>query len=363
MEELAPSPAEVVVVTVLAVAGVLATLGLLLALVVRARRQGTSRMPHPSRPTWGLTIVTLTATTLLYFGGRTQFARAYPGGGAGLFDLHGRAAPVYWVAYLVGGGLLFALTSALLKKPVALRWVVGPPALLAALLMAGLLTVLKLKIDRYDARVAARHLPSVPPSDDVSDGSVGVYPQAGFDLAVLGVALLMLAVVLVLAGPHELEVLVALVAGITLLSTPTLIDDDFWALRGQSVERVRYSVFELGGWALAWPLVLTCLAALLVAIPFLPKWWRGLAALAAVAAPGWIAIVVLQSAPLLDGGLKELLAADGYTVAVRRGGATGFLYAVTPCILLPFITVRVWSASRRRARTRAAAPQPVAAVR
>lgn len=353
MGELAPSSAEVTVVTALTVTGVLAALGLLVALAVRRRRLGPAAAGAVTRRTWGLTVISFTATVLLYYGGRSQFVRAHPGGSANLFDLHRQASPVYWVAYLVGAGLLFILASALLKSPDTLRWVVGPPALLVALLMAGLLTVLKLKIDRHDVRVAAAHLPDLPPTDKVSDGSVGVYPQAGFAVAVLGVALLTLAVVLVLAGPHELEVLVALVAGITLLTTPTLIDDDFWALRGATVQRVTYSVYELGGWALLWPAVITGVAALVAAIPYLPKWYRGFAAFAAAAAPAWIALAVIPAMPLLDAGIGDLLQADGYTVAVRRGGATAFLFLVTPGIVLPFVAVRVWFATRRRARASA----------
>ncbi|MDG6109978.1 hypothetical protein Daura_14520 [Dactylosporangium aurantiacum] len=354
MDGLAPSPAEVTVVTVLTGAGVLAVLGLLgtLAVLHRRRRPAPSAAPAgaPSRPTRGLAFVTVVASVLLYFGGRLPFVDTHPGGGsATLVELHGMRAPVYWMAYLIGGGLLVVLVGTLLKSPATLGRVVGPPAALTAVLMLLLLVGLKARIDRLDTRLAERHLPGVAPTAEASDGSVGAYPQAGWVMGVLGVALLTLVLVLLFTRPHDLEVLVALTAGFTMLTAPTLIDDDFWALRGGTVQRVRYSVFDLGGPALVWPAVIVGLAALVAAIPFLPKWLRGVATFAAAAAVGWIALAVVAATHLLDTGMTRLLEADGYTVAVRRGGAAAFLYLVTPAILLPIVAVRAWSVSRRRA--------------
>lgn len=353
MDGLAPSPAEATAVTVLTGVGLLAVLGLLGTLAVLHRRRPAGAPPSAlSRPTWGLAFITVVASVLLYLGGRLTFVDAHPGGSVSLFELHGLETPVYWIAYLIGGGLLVILVSALLKAPARLGRVVGPPAALTAVLMLVLLVGLKAKIDRHDTRLAERHLPGVAPTPAVSDGSVGAYPQAGWVLGMLGVALLALVLVLLFTRPHDVEVLAALTAGFTLLSAPTLIDDDFWALRGGTVERVRYSVFDIGGVALVWPAVMLGLATLVAAIPFLPKWWRGIATFAAAASLGWIALAVVPAIELLDTGLARLLQEDGYTVAVRRGGGAAFLYVVTPAFLLPVVAVRAWSVSRRRAARR-----------
>ncbi|MEV4514051.1 hypothetical protein AB0K00_34460 [Dactylosporangium sp. NPDC049525] len=351
MGDLAPSSAEATAVTVLTAASMLATLGLLVVCRRLRRAPAAAR-----RPTWGLTVVSLIATVLLYFGGRVTFVAAHPGGSATLFELHGRDTPVYWVAYLVGAGLLVVLTGALLKSPDTLRFTVGLPAMLVAVLMSVLLAVLKLKFDRLDARLATAHLPAVKPTDDESDGIVGAYAHGGWVVAVLGVTLLALTVLLVLAGPAELRVLVALVAGVSMVTAPTLLDDDFWALRNGTVERVKYTVFELGGWALLWPAVIVGLAVLLCAIPFLPKWFRGFATFTAVAAPAWIALAVVLAAPLLNEGIQELLRADGYTVSVRRGGAVPVLFMLTPALAVPVAAIRAWRTNRRTTTPTAAHP-------
>ncbi|WP_344504239.1 hypothetical protein [Dactylosporangium maewongense] len=155
--------------------------------------------------------------------------------------------------------------------------------------------------------------------------------------------------------------LVAVTAGVTMLSAPHL-GADYWGLRDGRAERVSYSAFELGGRALAWPAVITLLAALVVAIPFLPKWYRGVATSAAAVAPVWIGLAVGVSADLLD-GVAQRRDAEGYTVAVTRGGSAGmFLYVVTPALVVPIVALRAWSVSRRRTAPTVAGPVAPAAA-
>ncbi|MFF5231745.1 hypothetical protein [Dactylosporangium sp. NPDC000521] len=107
-------------------------------------------------------------------------------------------------------------------------------------------------------------------------------------MGVSGVVLLAPVLVLLLARPHDLVVLVAVTAGVTMLSAPDL-GADYRGLRDGRAERVSYSAFELGGRALAWPAVVTAFGrngiAIVLAIPFLPKWHRGAATFAAAVAP------------------------------------------------------------------------------
>ncbi|MEV0563122.1 hypothetical protein [Dactylosporangium sp. NPDC050588] len=359
MEDLAPSDTEATVVTVLTGVGVLLALALLATLAVLRRRRGPVA-PPPGRPALGLAFLTVIATVLLFFGARIPFVDAHPGDSATLFELHGRQAPVYWIAYLIGGGLLVVLVTALLKSPATLRRVVGPPAALVAALMILLMAALRLKISHLDERLAGAHLPELGPTPDASDGAAGAYAMGGWIMGVLGVALLAMVLVLLLARPHDLVVLVAVTAGVTMLSAPHL-GADFWGLRDGRAERVSYSAFELGGRALAWPAVITLLAALVVAIPFLPKWFRGVATFAAAVAPLWIGLAVGVSADLLD-GVAQRLDAEGYTVAVSRGGSAGmFLYVVTPALVVPIVALRAWSVSRRTAPTAAGPVAPAAA--
>ncbi|GAB3826583.1 hypothetical protein [Dactylosporangium cerinum] len=275
MEELAPSSAETTVVAVLTLAGVLAALGLLIAL----RRRSTIRAGAvvPSRPTWGLTMLSLIGSVLLFIGERTEYVIGHSGSGkATLLTLHGLATPVYWMAYLILGGLLVILTGALLTSPITLRWVAGPPALLIAALLIGLLAALKLKIDRFDRHLAERHLPAAKPTDGIyTDTVVGADARVGWVLGVLGAALLTLTVVLVVAGTSELLVLVAVTAGLTLLSAALPLGGEFWALRDGTVEWVTVPALRIGGTLLLWPVVMAGLATLLLAIPFLPRWHRG----------------------------------------------------------------------------------------
>lgn len=105
----------------------------------------------------------------------------------------------------------------------------------------------------------------------------------------------------------------------------------------------------LGGAALAWPAVMALLGALVAAIPFLPKWYRGLAAFAAALAPVWIGLAVFVAIDVLD-GVTRRLTGDGYTVAVARGGSAGTMpYLITPALIVPIVAVRAWSVRRRRA--------------
>ncbi|GAA3196120.1 hypothetical protein ACFO1B_00340 [Dactylosporangium siamense] len=348
MEELAPSSAEITVVAVLTLAGVLAALGLLFAL--RRRFAGRDGAAGPSRPTWGLIMLTLIGTVLLFIGGRTDYVIGHPGSDtATLFTLHGLETPVYWIAYLILGGLLITLIGALLKSPITLRWVAGPPALLVAALLIGLLTALKLKIDRFDRHLAERHLPAAKPTDGIySDTVVGADARFGWVLGVLGAALLTLTVVLVVAGPSEVLVLVTVTAGLTLLSASAPIGGEYWALRDGTVEWVTVPALRLGGTMLLWPIVMAGLAALLLAIPFLPRWYRGIAAFAAALAPGWILLVVWASIATVEGdaGLN-LLRADGYTLAVSHGAAAIYLLLFTPFFVVPWVAIRAWRITRR----------------
>ncbi|MEV4141016.1 hypothetical protein AB0J72_53740 [Dactylosporangium sp. NPDC049742] len=90
-------------------------------------------------------------------------------------------------------------------------------------------------------------------------------------------------------------------------------------------------------------------------------WYRGVATFAAAVAPAWIGLAVGVSADLLD-GVAQRLDAEGYTVAVARGGSGGmFLYVVTPALVVPIVALRAWSVSRRRTAPPAAAPVAPAA--
>ncbi|MFC4997502.1 hypothetical protein ACFPIJ_06660 [Dactylosporangium cerinum] len=350
MEELAPSSAETTVVAVLTLAGVLAALGLLIAL----RRRSTIRAGAvvPSRPTWGLTMLSLIGSVLLFIGERTEYVIGHSGSGkATLLTLHGLATPVYWMAYLILGGLLVILTGALLTSPITLRWVAGPPALLIAALLIGLLAALKLKIDRFDRHLAERHLPAAKPTDGIyTDTVVGADARVGWVLGVLGAALLTLTVVLVVAGTSELLVLVAVTAGLTLLSAALPLGGEFWALRDGTVEWVTVPALRIGGTLLLWPVVMAGLATLLLAIPFLPRWHRGIAAFAAALAPGWILLIVGVSIATLEGdAVQNLLRADGYTLAVSHGCAALYLFLFTPFFVVPWVAIRAWRVTRRSA--------------
>jgi hypothetical protein len=359
MEGMAPSPAEATVVTVLTAVGVLIVLGLLAGLVVWRKTVGRAAPPAVRTKAGGLWLLTAIGVTALFFGGRVSFVRNVAVDRSSLLELHGTGAPVYWIAYLVGSSLLVLLVTTLLKRRQTLRWVLGPPALLAAGLAMALLMVLLWKIERFDARVAAARMPGVTPGDGLSDASIGVEPQIGFWLGFAGVTILGLVVVLLLADRYELTVAIAAAAIVTLAAGPIPPDTSFWGLRADGrVEQVWYSAFDIGGPMLLPTLVYTLLAGLLVVIPILPRWVRGIVAFLVVLGPVWLALAGVATYPTYEAELPVLLRDDGYVAEVRRLGIEAYLLMVAAMAALPVAAVRGWRAGRRANPRADRAPRP-----
>ncbi|GGN45875.1 hypothetical protein FHR83_008335 [Actinoplanes campanulatus] len=150
MAELAPTAAETVAVTVWVIAQVVATLGLLGGLALLHR----SRAPAAKRATPGLYVLAAAGTVALTLATRADFAGTVSGTRVTLSELR-----IYWVAYLIGSGLLTVLTWAPLVRRHVLRLVAGPSALVAGTLLPGLLLTLYTRIQQADARRAAAVCP------------------------------------------------------------------------------------------------------------------------------------------------------------------------------------------------------------
>jgi hypothetical protein len=353
---MAPSSTEVFVVTVMTVIGMLAPLAVLAGLVVRRRLRRQTGVPTPAGSTAGTDnpvgryVLLGVAVVSAAFAVRAQFVNAHgPTESPSLFTLHGQAAPVYWIAFMLGVGLLTVLSGLTLRRRHSLREVIGPAALVAALLPLGVLAVLMVKIRRHSSELVTAQLPTLPPARGLSKAALGAYEGIGWWLALTAVLTLVLVVVLVLA--HRWELVVATAATLVLLAigvaTASGTTAGFWGLRQGVVTGSSYGPLELGDVRALWfYLGALVLAVLLVAIPFLPPWLRGLATVIAVASPLWLFLALLQVQSAADDRLPELLAADGYTVATRPGGLEG-LTLVAALLVAPIVAIRSLRAGRR----------------
>ncbi|GAA1592469.1 hypothetical protein [Actinoplanes couchii] len=353
MHYLAPSPTEVTIVTALTVGGVVLAL-VLLAVLAMSHRSGRGTAAGPAgRPARGLVFLATAGAVALFFGARVEFVDPGRDDIVTLFEMHGTAMPVYWLAYSVNSGLLVLLTGVLIRYRHTLRRVAGPPALLAAAQMNALMITLYLKLDHLDAQLVAQRLPGVQPGPAAGDAALSSMTKIGWGLAVLGVATLTLVVVLVLAGPHELRVATWITAGLALLAAPVMPDSSFWGLRDDgAVEHVAYTGFEIGGPALWWAPVLLLVAALLCAIPVLPARVRGAAILFVAATPVWLILINVLSYDTLDARLAELLRADGFDVAAQSMGVPPYLFMVAVLIAAPVVAVRSWRAASKGSSAR-----------
>ncbi|GGN63176.1 hypothetical protein GCM10010112_22180 [Actinoplanes lobatus] len=333
MAELAPTAAETVAVTVWVIAQVVATLGLLGGLALLHR----NRAPAGERPAPGLYVLAAAGTVALALATRADFAGTVSGARVTLSELR-----IYWVAYLIGAGLLTVLTWALLVRRRVLRLVAGPSALAAGGLLLGLLLTLYTRIQQADARRAAAVLPTLKPTGDVSVGDFGVQARLGWVLAFTGTVLLMLVAVLLVAGRYELLVAGILAVAVTLPAVPAPPGTSFWGLRDGAVEGARYWAVEVGGSAPWWSLTLLGLAALLCAIPFLPPGFRGCATVLAAGAPIWIAVAWLLASIDFDVNLARALSGDGFALASRRLGVFAYLFMVAGMVAVPVVSVRAW---------------------
>jgi hypothetical protein len=269
---------------------------------------------------------------------------------------------VYWVAFVLGVGLLTLLTGLTLRWRHSLRWVVGPSALVAAVLPLGVLATLMVKIRRRSSDLVSEQLPTLPSARGLSDTPLGAYERIGWWLGLTAVLTLVLIVVLVLA--HRWELVVAFAATLVLLAfgvaTVPGSAAGFWGLRQGVVTRSSYGPLELGDARALWlyPAALM-LAVLLVAVPFLPPWVRGLAAVVAVASPVWLFFAAMQVSYAADDRLPDLLAADGYTVAIRPGGLE-YLTLIAALLAVPVVAIRGWLVGRRLQKTgRSGRPFPL----
>ncbi|MBO3737307.1 hypothetical protein [Actinoplanes flavus] len=339
MAELAPTTAETVAVTVWVIAQVVATLGLLGGLALLHR----NRAPAAKRPAPGLYVLAAAGTVSLVLATRADFADVVSGVRVTLPELR-----IYWVAYLIGSGLLTVLTWTLLVRRHVLRLVAGPSALVAGTLLLGLVLTLYTRIQQADARRAAAGLPTLKPTADVSAGAFGVHAELGWVLAFTGTVLLMLVAVLLVAGRQELLVAGILAIAVTLLAVPAPPGTSFWGLRDGAVEGVRYWAVEVGGSAPWWSLTLLGLAALLCAIPFLPPVARGCATLLAACAPIWITVAWLLASIDLDVNLARALSGDGFTSTSRRVGLFAHLFMVGGMVAVPVVSVRAWCTATLR---------------
>ncbi|GIJ43605.1 hypothetical protein Val02_04910 [Virgisporangium aliadipatigenens] len=352
MFHFAPSSAEAGVVIAVTVIGVVAALGLLAALVLLRRTGRLATAPHsaaPPRRRRGLTVLFLGGSVALWFGGRIDFAAPGRVGPYTLFEMHGAGDPAYWVAYQVGSYLLILLSGLLLRYRATLRTVLGPPALLVAVLLNTLLLAVYLKLERIDSRLMPQKLAGVTPdADQASDASLASTTTVGWGLAVLGVVLLTAVVVLVLADRYELPVLVAATAAVTVLAAPVMPDVSYWGQRADgSTEHVMYTPFEIGGPAFLWPPLLVLMAALVCVIPVLPKWVRGFATVLAVLSPVLVGVVSAAVYGPIEETVSALLREDGFRVAATSLGMVPYLLMFAALVLVPVAAVRGWRAGRR----------------
>lgn len=354
MPEMAPTSSEVTAVAFWMVTMLVAPLGLMAGLALLNRGRGSGTVTPGRRPAGGLWTLTGIGAGALVLGGRLDLLEAGSGDGRPLSAMHGSGTPVYWPAYALGAGLLTVLTLVLVARRDRLRIVAGLPALLAGGLLLGLLLLLYGRIQQVDARTMAGFLPGVPPTGDLSIDGPAWQVGGGWVLAFTGAFLLTLVAALVVAGPYDLALVVALAVVAAAASARAAPDlSSFWAVRDGTVERVDFSPFDVGGPALLWPAALLLGVALMCAVRFLPRLLRGPAAFAAVASPVWIPLashpVYLHAKAVLPG----MLQAGGYTVSTERLAIFTYFFLFTAVFAIAAGSFRLWRAARRSGRPEA----------
>lgn len=348
---LEPGHVEVRVVTAVTVLGVLVALAWLAVGTVRYRRRvgppvaPEARKAPPGGPVLGLGVLVALATFGVGLVSRLEFIHA-PGLRT-LFGLHGRAEPVYWIAFTLGSGLLVILTAATVKFRHRARWAIGGPALLVAGLTLLVPLAISLKLNRADERLVATELPKRPPKPGINTQDIGVFEGIGWTVAVISVLLLALAVLLACCRRQELWIATgfATVASVAAAAAPVV---KVWALRDGDAVMIRIWPVEQGPVGFLVPLAFVAGAGVVIAVPFLPPWVRGFAALVAVASPVWILIAVFQVDSHADPTTDELLRSMGTTVAYTTGYMQEALPTMVAMVALPVMAVRGWQAGRRR---------------
>ncbi|MEU4619732.1 hypothetical protein AB0G04_07110 [Actinoplanes sp. NPDC023801] len=348
MPEIAPTAAEATAVTVWMVAMIVAPLGLTAGLALLHRSRGPAAVAGVRRRAGGLWTFALIGIGMVALGGQVEFLQTGDNDEITLFEVHGTGSPVYWLAYSLGAGLLAILTLALLPRRHTLRIVLGVPALVAGSLLMGLLLMLYARIDQLDALHMARTLPAAKPTGELSVPGDTWMAGGGWLLGFIGTFLLLLVAALIVADRYALLVTGAVAVAAALAAVPATPDlSTFWVIRNNAVERVGYSPFEIGGPALLWPVALLLPAALVCAIPFLPRWWRGAATIVVVLTPGWVALAIQLSYVHTNAVLPAMMRAEGVTVSKERAVFLTYLVLFMAITLLPVAAVRLWRAARR----------------
>jgi hypothetical protein len=354
---LEPGSSEVRVVTAVTIVGMLVALAwLATGVVLRRRRMGppvapAARKRPPADPVFGLGV--LVALAAFGAGLVNSLEFVHGPGLRTLFGLHGRAEPVYWIAWVLGSGLLVILTAATVKFRRGVGggvggWVIGGPALLVAALTLLVPLAISVKLRRADARYVAAELPRREPG--INTQTIGVFEGLGWTVAVVSVLLLGLVVVLACCRRQELWIAIGFAVATAIASAASPLVKA-WALIDGEAVRIWVWPVEQGPWAILVPLAFLVMAGLVIAVPFLPPWVRGIVALVAVASPIWLGFAGALADHNADPTTREMLRSTGATVAYNTGYMTMMLPTMLAMVAVPIVAFRGWRANRRRTAT------------
>jgi hypothetical protein len=352
---LEPGPGEVTAVYAAMITGLVLVLGLLAVLMWRRRRLGM--LPGDDRPFWGLAMLIPLASLLMFLTmQQAPWVRVHGRDDLSLFELHGTAEPVHWLAQTVGGALLVILAGLAVRFRQRVGWAVAVPSLLLAGLLLVDLVVIAVKARRLGDLLIAGRLPTLTPKQLADPPSIGAYEGMGVVLWCIAVLVLALVVVSSVLREHEIRIVTGAAAlcavGVALLPLHSV-----WALRGDEVVRIDASPLDVLPLGLAPISLCLVVAALLIALPGLGKWWRGVAASAVVAFPVAFGFLIIEAADAAVREMPRLVAelAARNAVPVEQSGEFTLL-SMGALLLVPLAGIRGWLVARRRSAVRPSLP-------